>query len=70
MRKVILSVAATLIGVAVIFVGLLWYISGRGFSAREEPTWLEEIMARNARKIATPADAKTLPNPRHNKPLR
>jgi mono/diheme cytochrome c family protein len=64
MRKIILSVVSTLVVVALIFAGLLWYVSGQGFSAREQPTWMEKVMARNARKIATPPDAKNLTNPR------
>ncbi len=44
--------------------GLFLYVRGEGFSAREQPTWMERTMARNARKIATPAGAKNLSNPR------
>ena len=64
MRKVILSVISTLVIVGLILTGGLLYMRGQGFSAREEPTWMEQIMARNARKIATPRDAKNLANPR------
>ena len=39
------------------------YARNRGFSAREEPTWLETFMARYARKMATPVGAKGLQNP-------
>jgi mono/diheme cytochrome c family protein len=45
-------------------VSLLLYVRNRGFSAREKPSRLEEIMARNARRIATPAAAKELKNHR------
>ncbi len=34
-----------------------------GFSAREEPSRLEEFLARHARKLATPAGAKEQKNP-------
>ena len=64
MRRVILSVISTLIVIALILVVGVLYMRGHGFSAREEPTWMEQIMARNARKIATPPDAKNLSNPR------
>ena len=65
MRKVILSVFSTLIVVCLILGGLFFYATrGHGFSAREQPTWMERTMARNARKIATPPDAKDLINPR------
>jgi mono/diheme cytochrome c family protein len=50
--------------VVVLFGGLYVYARGHGFSAREQPGWMERTMALNARKIATPADAKSLANPR------
>jgi mono/diheme cytochrome c family protein len=58
---------ATVLMLFLLFVGTLifgyFYVRNHGFSAREEPTWLETFMARNARKIATPAEAKGLRNP-------
>ncbi len=44
-------------------VSLFLYVRNHGFSAREKPSRLEEIMARNARRIATPAGAKELKTP-------
>jgi mono/diheme cytochrome c family protein len=38
-------------------------ITRHGFSAREKPSRLEEFLARQARRIATPAGAKELKNP-------
>ncbi|MGH9881880.1 MAG: c-type cytochrome [Pyrinomonadaceae bacterium] len=64
MRKILISIGFILAVIAVVIGGLLLYLRGHGFSAREEPTWMERVMAQNARKIATPADAKTLINPR------
>ena len=64
MKSVILSVLVTLVVIGLILAGGLFYMRGQGFSAREEPTWMERAMARNARKIATPPDAKNLANPR------
>ncbi len=64
MRKIILSVLSTLVVIALIIGTFLFYMRGSGFSAREQPSWMEKAMAQNARKIATPADAKTLKNPR------
>jgi mono/diheme cytochrome c family protein len=63
-RKIILSVISTLVVVGLVIGGLLWYVRGQGFSAREQPSWMERTMARNARRIATPAGAKNLMNPR------
>lgn len=51
---VALVAGATYLGVA---------IARHGFSAREKPSWLEELLARNARKIATPTGARALKNP-------
>lgn len=42
---------------------LYWYVSGRGFSAREEPSELEAFVARQLRYLAMPAEAKRLKNP-------
>ncbi len=64
MRKVIISVISTVVVIAAVIGGFLLYIRGTGFSAREQPSWMEKVMAQNARKIATPADAKSLKNPR------
>jgi mono/diheme cytochrome c family protein len=64
MRRIILSVFSTLLVIGLILGGFVLYIRGHGFSAREQPTWMEKTMARNARKIATPPDSKSLTNPR------
>jgi mono/diheme cytochrome c family protein len=63
-RRIIISIGVIVAAIALLIGGLMLYIRGHGFSAREEPSWMERVMARNARKIATPADAKTLINPR------
>lgn len=64
MRTVLLSILFAVLIVAALTGCLYIYARGHGFSAREQPTWMERTMARNARKIATPADAKNLTNPR------
>lgn len=55
------------ISMAIVFVGGLAYLGysliNHGFSAREKPSRLEEFLARQARKIATPANARELKNP-------
>lgn len=40
-----------------------WFILGRGFSAREEPTSVEAWVARRVRRLATPRSARNAPNP-------
>jgi mono/diheme cytochrome c family protein len=64
MKTVLLSLLFAVLIVALLFGGLYVYARGHGFSARTEPGWMERTMARNARNIATPADAKSLTNPR------
>lgn len=56
---IIVVVLAALAG-AISFV--IWF-RNRGFSAREKPSWIETVLARQARKISTPAGAKELKNP-------
>jgi mono/diheme cytochrome c family protein len=41
---------------------MIWF-SNHGFSAREKPSWIEIVLARQARKIATPAGVKEMKNP-------
>src|SRR4051812_46213036 len=35
----------------------------RGFSARDNPSWLETFVAKSARTMAVPAKAKSMKNP-------
>lgn len=46
-----------------------WALTNHGFSAREQPSKIEAFLARQARGLATPADAKTLKNPLAPTPL-
>jgi mono/diheme cytochrome c family protein len=43
--------------------GIWWIASARGFSARQDPTHLEAMIARNARIMAIPSTARNLKNP-------
>lgn len=55
-----------LVVTAIVLVPLGYSISAvlrHGFSAREKPSRIEAFLAGHARRIATPADAKTLRNP-------
>ena len=40
-----------------------WYLTGRGFSARDEPSSLETFVARRVRRLAIPATARDATNP-------
>lgn len=59
MRKVVVGLAVIAVGLAAGY----WYIAGRGFSAREEPTSVERVLALQLRELATPRDAKEKKNP-------
>lgn len=54
-------IAAAVLAVGVALLALA--ISRHGFSAREKPSWMEAMLARHARRIATPAGARELQNP-------
>ena len=61
MTKRILIVALVILIIA--GAGFWWIESARGFSARQEPTKLEAVMARNMRTMAIPSSAKNLTDP-------
>jgi mono/diheme cytochrome c family protein len=60
--KKIAALVVILAALAGVISFVVW-LSNRGFSAREQPSWIETVLARRARKIATPAGAKELKNP-------
>ena len=66
MRKVIIILAAGLIGVCVWFA---WSLKTHGFSARDKPSGVETFLAEHARRLATPSGAKELRNPISPTPL-
>ena len=59
-KKIVIVVVAVLV---VIGAGFLWIGSAKGFSARQEPTRIEAVVARNMRGLAIPSAAKNLKNP-------
>jgi len=48
---------------------LYWTLTNHGFSARAQPSPIEAFLARKARGLATPANAKILKNPLAPTPL-
>jgi mono/diheme cytochrome c family protein len=56
-------VLLTLGGVVTVAVLAVWVLLKQGISARAEPSPLEARLARLARRIATPANARALKNP-------
>jgi mono/diheme cytochrome c family protein len=63
MRKQTKVVLATFILAAAALMLGAWTLIRRGFSARENPSGIERVIARTARNLATPARAKQLQNP-------
>jgi mono/diheme cytochrome c family protein len=61
MTKRILAI--TLVILIIAGAGFGWIASARGFSAREKPTKVEALVARNVRLLAIPSSAKSQRNP-------
>ncbi|MGH9862631.1 MAG: c-type cytochrome [Candidatus Acidiferrales bacterium] len=59
--KKLLVILGVLFLAGLAYLGLA--VARHGFSAREKPSRVEEFLARQARKIATPAGARELKNP-------
>jgi mono/diheme cytochrome c family protein len=70
MRTVLLLLAGAVLAIAVAaIIGIVFMkTSGRGFSARDQPTAIERYAARQARDMAMPAEARDTPNPVVNSP--
>ena len=60
LRSLILSLVAVILVVAAAAVFLT---VRRGFSARDEPSWAEKLVARRVRSLAVPARARNAENP-------
>jgi mono/diheme cytochrome c family protein len=61
LKRIVVSAMLLAVLGAVVY-GVLWF-RNRGFSAREEPSRIEQLLARQARRLATPAGARELKNP-------
>lgn len=58
------KIAIVALVVLVLFgAGFWWIESAKGFSARQEPTRMEAVVARSMRRLAIPTGAKNLKNP-------
>ena len=62
---VLLIVVITLVGLAI---ALAAFVLHDGLSAKATPSWLETMVARNARRLAIPSSAKTQQNPMLDSP--
>jgi mono/diheme cytochrome c family protein len=56
------ALASTVVTVVALLAGATWFMR-RGFSARDEPSTLERVIARTARSMAVPNEAKRIANP-------
>lgn len=63
MKRFLRSVAWTVVGLAIIAAGALFYIKGRGVSARPEPSWVEARAALFLRSWLIPTRYQGLKNP-------
>ena len=63
MSRAAAVLAVLLIPLAVSGGWLYWFVTRHGFSAREKPTRLEAFLARRARGLATPPEARRMKNP-------
>jgi len=59
-KKIVIAVVVVLV---LFGAGFVWIDSAKGFSARQEPTRIEAVVARNMRGLAIPSAAKNLKNP-------
>jgi len=59
--QVIGGLALLVVLAGAVYIG--FFVPGRGFSAREGPSQLEELIARRARALATPTGTKEMMNP-------
>ena len=58
------KIAIVTLAVALVVTGaVVWSLQGNGFSAREEPTYVEAWIARGLRRVATPRSARDAKNP-------
>ena len=60
LRPLLLWLVAAIFVVAI---AIGWSIVRRGFSARDEPSWVEKVVARRVRALAVPARARDAKNP-------
>ena len=59
MRRLVAGLVVVLAGLVVSY----WYVAGRGFSAREQPTGIEQTLALQLRSLATPRGAREKKSP-------
>jgi mono/diheme cytochrome c family protein len=63
MKRFLRKVAYLIAALALVVAGALFYVKGRGVSAREQPSWVEERTALLLRSWLTPPRYKGLNNP-------
>lgn len=64
MRKKLIYYAGVPVSLVVILIAaFIWFVN-RGFSARDQPSFVETVVARSVRNLAIPSDYKALKSPR------
>ena len=56
-------VLAALVIVTAALAGLVYYMTAHGFSAQDQPTWIESVLARTMRHLGVPRAARARVNP-------
>lgn len=59
--RIVIWLLLAIVVIAAIVDGV--FVVRRGFSARDQPSWVETVVARSVRRLAVPARARNLPNP-------
>ena len=61
--RFIVRLVLFVVALAIVVAGAVWLVSGRGFSAREQPSAVEESVASRLRSLAMARDAASKRNP-------
>lgn len=69
MRSLKIGLLAAALAIGGLVVWTVWNVRSHGFSAREKPAPYETFLARQARRLASEPDAKSLKNPIEATPL-
>lgn len=69
-KKIVQAVILSLVVFLVAFVAVsgLFTLLRHGFSARDNPSWIETVVARTTRRMAVPTKARRMTNPTPNTP--
>ena len=63
MKRLVQALLIVLVAVGLAAGAAMYSVSRRGLSTRAEPSWIEEVLARTMRRLATPAALRSMANP-------